>query len=435
MTTTLIKTAQIVSMDPSIGDLTTGDILIRDGAIERIAPVIDSPGAEIIDAAGMIALPGIIDAHNCVWQTILRGAIPNLWTNTYFSYFLGLRERFRAEDLEASELIGGLEMLSYGVTTVVDYCHCLRAPGHAEAALRGIGESGIRHLFTYSLKLEAGEDFPSDAAKRADAERIHARFHDPAGLTTIGFGIRSPGEPGIVEDFAFARSFGAHNCIHINPALGITELARQKLLGGDTLAIHGNLITNDELALMAEVGMAIGFTPSADVQGTPADIVRRAMIRGVPVLFGCDVPCHVASDTLMQLRIMFNVQGYLDGAMERSFASVPTRRPPMRDAMPLLLPRELLRIATIGTAQFLGMADRIGSLTPGKRADVLLVRKGDFGDSVESDACAHVLLQTSPRDIDTVMVDGRVRVRQGRLVDFDRARVDGLVQQARAHLV
>jgi 5-methylthioadenosine/S-adenosylhomocysteine deaminase len=435
MAATLIKAAQIVSMDEAVGDLAAGDILVRNGAIERIGPEIDAPGAEIIDAAGMIALPGIIDAHNCVWQTILRGTVPNLWTNSYFSGFLGLRGKFRPQDLEASELIGGLEMLSYGAATVVDYCHCIRAPGFAEAALRGISESGIRHVFTYSLQPEAGEDFASDAEKRADAGRIHARFHDPAGLTTIGFGIRAPLEPGVTEDFAFARSLGAHNCIHINPPLGITELARGNLLGDGTLAIHGNLCTNDELAMMADAGMAICFTPSADIQGTPADVVRRAITRGVPVLFGCDVPCHVASDTLMQLRIMFNLQGYLDGAMERSFSSVPMRRPPMRDDMPLLLPRELLRIATIGTARFLGMADRIGSLAPGKRADILLVRKGDFGGSVDDDSCAHVMLQTSSRDIDMVMVDGRVRVRQGRLVDFDRARIDSLVGQARAHLV
>lgn len=434
MAATLIRGAQVVSMDEAVGDLPRGDILVRDGTIERIAPDIDAAGAEVIEAAGCIALPGIIDAHNCVWQTILRGAVPDLWTGRYFTHFLPLRRNFTAADLEASELIGGLEMLSYGVTTVVDYCHCLRAPGHAEAALRGIGASGIRHLFTYALRPEAGEAF-DDAGKREEAAKVFDRFHEPAGLTTIGFGIRHPGEPGVAEDFALARSLGAHNCIHINPALGITALAGEGLLGRDTLVIHGNLVTNDELKMMADAGMAICFTPSADIQGTPADVVRRAMTRGVPVLFGCDVPCHVASDTLMQLRIMYNVQGYLDGAMERSFASVPARRPAMGPDMPLLPARRLLRIATIETARFLGMADRIGSLAPGKQADILLVRKGEFGDSVENDdACSHVLLQTSPRDIDTVMVAGRIRVRAGRLVDHDRARTARLVRDARVRL-
>ena len=112
------------------------------------------------------------------------------------------------------------------------------------------------------------------------------------------------------------------------------------------------------------------------------------MDRGIDIVFGCDVPCHVASDTLGQLRAMFYVQGFLDGAMERSFAVVSTRRPAVRKGMPLLTPRELLRIATIQTARVFGMDERIGSLTPGKRADILLVRKGPFGDSIEPDACA-----------------------------------------------
>ncbi len=171
--------------------------------------------------------------------------------------------------------------------------------------------------------------------------------------------------------------------------------------------IHGNLISNDELERMAKTGMPLCFTPTADTQGTPADVVRRAFDRGVDVVFGCDIPCTVASDPLGQLRVMFNVQGFLDGAMERSFSAVLGRRPAVRPGLPSLLPRRLLEIATIGTARVLGMADRIGSLTPGKRADIVLIRKGPFGDSVVDDACAHVLLQTSPREVDTVLVDVR----------------------------
>ena len=111
---------------------------------------------------------------------------------------------------------------------------------------------------------------------------------------------------------------------------------------------------------------------------------------------------------------MFNVQGYLDGAMERSFSTVSAGGRPVRPGLPLLTPRKLIETATITAARVLGLGDRIGSLTPGKRADIVLIRKGPFGDSVVDDACAHVLLQTSPRDIDTVLVDGKVRMKGGR---------------------
>ena len=103
-------------------------------------------------------------------------------------------------------------------------------------------------------------------------------------------------------------------------------------------------------------------------------MVRRAIERGVDVVFGCDIPCTIASDTLGQLRVMFNVQGFLDGAMERSFSSVVGRRPTPRAGLPSLLPRKLIEIATLGAARVLGLDDRIGSLTPGKRADIVLIR-------------------------------------------------------------
>ena len=180
--------------------------------------------------------------------------------------------------------------------------------------------------------------------------------------------------------------------------------------------IHGNLITNPELELMAKARMPLCFTPTADTQGTPADVVRRASDRGVDVVFGCDIPCSIASDTLGQLRVMFNVQGFLDGAMERSFSTVVGRRPAVRPGLPLLTPRKLIETATIAAARVLGLDDRIGSLTPGKRADIVLIRKGPFGDSIADDACAHVLLQTSPRDIDTVLVDGEIRMQGGVLL-------------------
>ena len=133
---------------------------------------------------------------------------------------------------------------------------------------------------------------------------------------------------------------------------------------------------------MAKARMPLCFTPTADTQGTPADVVRRAIDRGVDVVFGCDIPCSIASDTLGQLRVMFNVQGFLDGAMERSFSTVLGRRPAVRPGMPLLTPRKLIETATITAARVLGLDDRIGSLTPGKRADIVLIRKGPFGGSV-----------------------------------------------------
>src|SRR5215204_1355855 len=163
------------------------------------------------------------------------------------------------------------------------------------------------------------------------------------------------------------------------------------------------------------------------------DGIRDHCVTGVQT---CALPisCSIASDTLGQLRVMFNVQGFLDGAMERSFATVVGRRPAVRPGLPLLTPRTLIETATITAARVLGLDDRIGSLTPGKRADIVLIRKGPFGDSAAPDACAHVLLQTSPRDIDTVLVDGKVRMRQGALLGFDPERAAAMIRESRKRI-
>lgn len=430
-----IRGAQLVTMDPALGDFASADILVEDGAILAVGPSLDGRGAEAIDGAGMIALPGIIDAHTCLWQTVLRGTVPDLWPGGYYSKFLPLRSRFTAEDNFNAAWIGGFEMLSYGTTTVVDYCHDIRSPAFAPASLAALKETGIRHLFQYSFMPVVPDEFTGPRDRLADGRRVYDAFHDPKSLTTVGFGVESIGAPGLGEQLAFARGLKAPSCIHVNEAGTIDKLAALGLLGPDLLVIHGNLLSNPELERMAIAGMPLCFTPTADTQGTPADVVRRAIERGVDVVFGCDIPCTVASDTLGQLRVMFNVQGYLDGAMERSFSTVLGRRPTARPGLPLLTPRKLIETATITAARVLGLADRIGSLTPGKRADIVLIAKGPFGDSVVDDASAHVLLQTSPRDIDTVLVDGEVRMKSGILQGFDAQRAAKMVANSRKRIL
>ncbi len=431
----VIQGAQVVTMDERLGDFPSADILIEGGAIKAVGPSLAVPaGADKIDGAGMIALPGIIDAHTCLWQTVLRGYVPDLWPGAYYSQLLPLRRRYSAEDNFNAAYVGAFEMLSYGTTTVVDYCHNIRSPDFAPASLEALKTAGIRHLFTYSFMAAQPDEFPL-AARFDDARAVYDRFHDPKSLTTIGFGVDSIGAAGLEKQLAFARTLQAPSCIHVNETGTIDRLHAAGLLGPDFLVIHGNLITNAELELMAKARMPICFTPTADTQGTPADIVRRAIDRGVEVVFGCDIPCSIASDTLGQLRVMFNVQGYLDGAMERSFSSVIGRRPSVRPGLPLLKPRRLLEISTIGAARVLGLGDRIGSLTPGKRADIVLIRKGPFGDSIDGDACAHVLLQTSPREIDTVFVDGEPRMRGGVLAGFDAGKAAAMIRASRQRIL
>jgi 5-methylthioadenosine/S-adenosylhomocysteine deaminase len=431
----LIRGAQIVTMDETLGDFASADILVEDGAIAAVGPSLAATDAETIDAANMIALPGIVDAHTCLWQTVLRGSVPDLWAGTYGSKLLPWRRGYTAEDNYNSAYVGAWEALSYGTTTIVDYCHNIHGPGYADASIKALKETGIRHLFEHSFMSPPGDSFTTAEQRFTEGRRVYESFHDPKGLTSIGFGTDHVDGPDLDRQLAFSRQVKAPSCIHVNETGTIEKLNARSLLGPDYTVIHGNLISNAELDMMARARTPLCFTPTADVNGTPADVVRRAMDRGIDVVFGCDIPCSVATDTLGQLRIMFNLQGFLDGAIERSFSTVLGRRPPLRPGMPLLKPRKLIEIATIVAARVLELDDKIGSLTPGKRADIVLIDKGPFGDSIEPDACAHVLLQTSPRDIDTVMVDGKVRLKGGVLQGFDPARAAAMVAASRKRIL
>jgi cytosine/adenosine deaminase-related metal-dependent hydrolase len=192
----VVRGAEIVTMDAVLGDFSPADILVEDGKISAVGPSLQAAGADPIDGANMIALPGIIDAHTCLWQTVLRGYVPDLWPGGYYSAFLPLRSRFTAEDNFNAAYVGGFEMLSYGTTTVVDYCHNIRGPDYAPASIAGLKESGIRHLFTYSFMSVEPHRFPRADDCFADARLVYDKFHDPAGLTTIGFGIDSIGALG-----------------------------------------------------------------------------------------------------------------------------------------------------------------------------------------------------------------------------------------------
>ena len=154
-----IRGARVVTMDDTLGDFSQADILVEEGAILAVGRSLDGTGAETIDANGVIALPGIIDAHTCLWQTVLRGCVPDLWPGGYYSKFLPLRSRFTPDDNFNAAWVGGYEMLSYGTTTVVDYCHDIRSPAFAPASLAALKETGIRHLFQYSFMPVAPDEF------------------------------------------------------------------------------------------------------------------------------------------------------------------------------------------------------------------------------------------------------------------------------------
>ncbi len=431
-----IRGAQLVTMDATLGDFPAADILIEDGAILAVGPSLDGGGAETIDGAGMIALPGIIDAHTCLWQTVLRGYVPDLWPGAYYSKFLPLRSRFTAEDNFNAAWIGGFEMLSYGTTTVVDYCHDIRSPAFAPASLAALKETGIRHLFTYSFMPPTPDEFARPEDRLADGRRVYDEFHDPKSLTTIGFGVefdRRTGPGGAAR--LRARSQGAK----LHPRQRDRHHRQARRPGPARARPAGDPRQPDQQSRARAHGRrrhaallhAHGRHPGhAGRCRAPRRRARRR--RGVRLRHSLHRGVGHAGRSCASCSTCRAISTAPWNAASRPCWAAGRRCGP---ACRCSTPRRLIETATITAARVLGLGDRIGSLTPGKRADIVLVRKGPFGDSVVDDACAHVLLQTSPRDIDTVLVDGKVRMKAGVLQGFDARRAAAMTADSRKRIL
>ncbi|HEY4375468.1 MAG TPA: amidohydrolase family protein, partial [Burkholderiales bacterium] len=146
----LIKGATIVSMDDQVGDLPQGDILIDGTRIAAVGTTLWASDAEVIDGHGRIVIPGLINAHMHTWQTALRGVAANWTLMEYFHHVhAGLATKFKPDDLYIATLMGGLNQINCGTTTLVDWCHNNPTPAHTERAIDALQESGIRAVFLH----------------------------------------------------------------------------------------------------------------------------------------------------------------------------------------------------------------------------------------------------------------------------------------------
>lgn len=180
---TLVKGGRLLTMADGVEE-TAADLLIEGTRIAAIGRGLAVADAETLDATGMIVLPGFVDTHRHVWQTPLRTLAAD-WS--LYDYFTQMRlvygSFFTAEDAYLGNLAGALEALAAGVTTVVDHCHVINTPEHADEAIRGLDEAGIRAVFCYGLfpspahhpfRLPADSGWRLDDARRVRRARLSA---------------------------------------------------------------------------------------------------------------------------------------------------------------------------------------------------------------------------------------------------------------------
>ena len=431
----------MVTLDRSLGDLDPGDVLIEDGRIAEVGVDLEGGDWEQVDAGGRIVLPGFVDTHRHTWQTAMRGICAD-WT--LLDYFRGVRlniaQEYRPEDMYAGNLAGALEALDAGVTTILDFSHCNNSPDHADQALAGLRDAGLRATFAYGFyPVPLAEPHFSEHSQRLDdARRIRAdALPADDGLLRMGVALT---ELGIVPfsnsraEIALAGELDVLLTTHVGTVTSegwpdeIELLAEAGLLGPGQVHVHCNACSDAAIGLIADAGAAVSVTPETELQmGMGFPVTGRALERGLRPSLGCDIVSNQSGDMLGQLRLALQVQRALDNQRELDELEMPERL--------TLGARDALEMATVNGAAALGLDSRIGTLSPGKEADVILVSTERLGMAPVNDALASAVLQARPDDVETVLVGGRVVKRDGELVEADAARATRLVKQSRDRII
>jgi 5-methylthioadenosine/S-adenosylhomocysteine deaminase len=436
----LIANGYVLSMDDALGELEQGSVLVEDDHIAAVAPVIDAPDAERIDARGMVVMPGFVDTHRHTWQTALR-AICADWT--LMEYFRGIRmnisPEYTADDVYAGNYVGALEALDAGVTSILDFSHCNNTPEHADAGIAGLRDAGIRAVYAYGYYPSPAPEpaFASQAERIADARRVQAEhFSSGDALLTMGVAIT---EAGLLpwEDTAAevhsARELGVLLTAHTacvwgsQSTMGIRELNAHGLLDSAQVHVHCNALPDEDFQLLADAGAKVSSTPETELQmGMGHPVIGRALALGMQPTLGCDVVSLNGGDMFAQMRLGLQ--------FERAMENDPVIESGEMPASLRLGVRDALRWATVNGAEALGLGNRIGSLTPGHQADLILVGGEALNMTPRPEPVGSVVVQANPSNVDTVLVAGRVVKREGALVGADRARVRRLAEESRERI-
>lgn len=434
---TLIRNASIITVDPTLGTLDRGDLLIEGNQIAAVAADLGDVDAEVIDGTGTILMPGMVDTHRHIWQTVLRNIAAD-WTLS--QYFAGVRvqlgQHFRAQDIYAGNLAGAYEALNAGVTTVLDWSHNMNSPEHADAAVEALQRTHGRFVMCYGNSND--EWLPVSAKPTSqDARRVKSQyFSSDDQLVQMGMALRGPqyATPDItVDDFNLARDLGVLISVHVGDgAWGknrpVAWLRDQGLLGPDVVCAHCNSLADDEFQIMADAGASAAMTPEIELQmghGWPA--TGRLLAAGMDPTIGIDIATCNSGHLFQVMRTVLLVErAWAHDNAERT--NTPVSEMPVNTA-------DAIAFSTINGAKALHLDHKVGSLTPGKDADLVLIRADGIEMAPMNNPEGAVVLAGHPGLVDSVWVSGRPVKRNGRLLNVDIAKVVSQVDASRDHVL
>jgi cytosine/adenosine deaminase-related metal-dependent hydrolase len=427
----LIKGGCVLSLDHAVGDFEQADVLVEGGKISAVRPSISAPNAEVIDASKAIVMPGFVDTHRHMWQGYLRNVLPDGSLEDYRNL---VQRKFGAtmtpDDVYAADLLSALGAIDTGVTTVLDWSHIHNTPEHTDAVIKALADSGVRAVFAYGNPQNEtgrfwemqGHKFPGDIARLRKQY-----FSSEDQLLTLYMAAPSGAPELILNAFKTARDVGARISIHV----GVGEFGRnalleklhaQNALKSDTTYIHCCTLNDTEWKLIKDTGGTIsiaGYVEMLMGHGPPP--IQKALDNGIRPSLSVDVETSVPNDFFTQMRTIFSLQK--NEAWARRLAG--DKNPPA-----FLKVRDVLEFATVEGARANGLERKVGSLTPGKDADVIVLRTDRLNVMPMNNAVGAVVTSMGPQNVDTVLIAGKVMKRNGQLVGVDWDRVTRLGNEA-----
>ncbi len=434
----VFRNATVLSIDPSIGMLTGGDVLVADKRIAAVGKQLTVPDGTVeIDASEGILMPGMIDTHRHMWQTALRGFGAD-WTltNYFMYYYINWGKIFRPEDIYAGNLLSAIEAVDAGVTTSVDWSHGLQTTQHAEAAVDALEEIPGRFVLAYGNLLGAPWEW---SRKPEFADFIKRRIDGRGDMLRMQMAFDVTGDPAFPERGAFeaARDFGLSVTTHAGVwgatnDVGIKQITDAGFMNPSTICVHATTLSDDSYQRIAASGAYTSISSESEAsagQGySPTWQLRKF---GIPVSLSMDTSVWWSADLFSAMRATLNADRARDHMEAHKTNDTVVNN--------FLRAEQVVNWATMGGAKALGMDSLVGSITPGKRADLVLI-KNDASPAMFPliNPYGHVVFQAGRGDVHTVMVDGRVLKYNHRLRDISLARakhaVAATVEFARSNM-
>ena len=400
----LLKGGVVLTLDNEIGDFAQADVLIEDSKIVAVQPEIpvSDEAVAVVDASNRIVVPGFIDTHHHFYQGILRNILTNGLLNPDYSQIVSdrLTSVYNPSDVHAGVLVSALSMINNGTTTAVDTSQVNHSPEHSDAGIAALQESGLRVVYAYSRGAGANTQYPQDLYRLRETY-----FNSDNQLLTLALAARLD-----AEIFGFAREAGVHTVCHgINDGNepNLMALGRAGLLMPGDEYIHCTHLSDEAWQLIRETGGHVSLSiPIEMTMGHGMPAIQDALEHGMRPSFSSDVEVTMAQDSFTQMRAALTLQRLL--VLQRTRNGEPN--PP-----PLLTCRQVLEFATIDGARCAGLEQRCGTLTPGKDADIVLLKADQIDIWPLNNAPGSVVNMMNPGHVDTVFIAGRAKKWRGAL--------------------